>query len=97
MRFHVGEYLQDELDARNWSTRDCAERMGGNVDVDHLTLDLTIASWQAPEEHSAKQTTMARETAEGLARAFGTDAETWLRLDEAYRAPDTAEGERELI
>src|SRR5690606_33604126 len=53
-RFHVGEYLHDELIARGWTTRDCAQRMGGDVDISTLTLDFALAAWQAPEDHSIK-------------------------------------------
>jgi plasmid maintenance system antidote protein VapI len=82
--FHVGEYLEDELNARGWTTRDCAERMGGNVEIDTLTLDLTIAASYAPHGHVANKCFLGPDTAAGLAKAFGSSAETWLNLDAEY-------------
>lgn len=81
--FPVGEYIKDELEARGWSTRDCAERMGGDVDLDHLTLDLHLC---VSPDHAAHDATMSEETARGLEIAFGSSAETWLNLDRAYHA-----------
>lgn len=83
--FHVGEYLADELEARGWTSRELAERIGGDVDVNHLTIDLTIAASHAPVGHCARKATIDRETAEGWAKAFGTDAETWLKLDAEFQ------------
>lgn len=88
-RFHVAEYLQDELDARGWSTRYCAERMGHEgkeIDVDELALDMTLATLDAPPGHCAWECRMGEEMAAGLAKAFGTNAQIWLNLDNAFHA-----------
>lgn len=82
--FPVGEYLKDELDARGWTTADCAARMGGDAAVNELTLELHLAVLDAPPDHAIHRGTMAEDTAEGLARAFGTSADVWLNLDRAY-------------
>ncbi len=82
--FSVGEYLAEELEARGWTTRECAERMGGNVDVDHLTLDLHLAELASPPEHAINDATLHPDTAAGLSRAFGSSAELWMNLDRAY-------------
>lgn len=74
--FHVGEYLQDELDARGWTTRDCAERMGGDVNHDTLALDFLLLKDPA--------ITIDSGTAEGLSRAFGSSAETWMNLQRSF-------------
>lgn len=66
--FPVGKYIADELAARGWTTRDLAERMGGDVAVNELSLELII------HVHD-KSMYMGKETAGGLARAFGTSAE----------------------
>ena len=84
-RFCVGQYIQDELDVRGWTTRDCAERMGGDVDVDELTLDLHIACINAPPGHAIHEAMMNQSTADGLERATGVSAGQWMRLDFAYR------------
>lgn len=78
--FPVGEYIADELEARGWTTRDLAERMGGDVDLNQCTIELTIACGV-----SHPQVSMGTETAQGLSRAFGTSADVWLNLDRAYR------------
>lgn len=79
--FPVGEFIADELEARGWTPRDLAERMGGEVDVNELTIELHIACGEShPDAY------MGQETADGLARAFGTSAELWMNLDAAYRS-----------
>lgn len=76
--FPVGSYLQEELAERGWTTRDCSERMGGNVDIDTLALDFLIDAQDDP------RILLDDRTAAGIARATGTNAETWLNLDRAY-------------
>ncbi len=76
--FHVGEYLADELRARGWTLRECAERMGGDVAVNHCTLDFVV---NCPDPRIQ----LGMKTAEGLARAFGVQAATWLSLDKTWR------------
>lgn len=83
--FCVGEYIRDELEYRGWTTRDCAERMGDEVDVHDLTLQLHIACIDAPLDHAIHQALMSPNTAEGLERAIGVSADMWLALDAAYR------------
>ena len=75
----VGEYLRDELEARGWTTRDCAERMGGDADVYELALDLIV-------EGIYPESRLSLDEARGIARAFGHEPATWMRLDEAYHA-----------
>lgn len=75
-RFHPSEYLADELQARGWTTRDCAQRMGGDPAVDELALDLLMTC--------DPRLRIDEKTATGLARAFGTSAETWRKLKAAY-------------
>lgn len=82
--FPVGEYLKDELDARGWTTRDCAERMGGDVDRDTLALDFLLAVVESPDDHKIHTLTLDEGTARGLEVAMGSSAETWLNLDRAY-------------
>lgn len=77
--FHVGEYISDELEARGMTVRQLAELMGGDVDENELTLELTIANV------GGAACWMDEETAKGLERAWGTNAQTWLNLDAAYR------------
>ncbi len=83
----IGEYIADELVARGWTSRDLAERMGRKgreVHVDELAIDIAIASCFAPQGHAAERVTIGQDFADGLARAFGSNAETWMNLDKAY-------------
>ena len=76
--FPPSQFVQDELDARGWTTADLAQRMGGDLGINQLSIELMIAV-------DDKNFLMARETAEGLARAFGTSVEFWENLDRAWR------------
>lgn len=78
--FPVGVFIQDELDARGWSISDIAFRMGGDYNVTKLAIEMTIAL--------ADDATifLGGAMAEQLARAFGTSASLWIRLDEQFRA-----------
>lgn len=78
-RFHVGEFVRDEMEARGWSQSELAERMGGNFDENYLVLDLMLLE----DPHM----TLGQDTANQLAKAFeGTDPQTWLNLDASWRA-----------
>ena len=69
-RFHPGEYVADEIAARGWSLETFCARSG---------LQRHFA-----EELLAKQARVTWLVARCLARAFGVDASTWLRLQKAY-------------
>lgn len=69
--FPPGEYLRDELEARNWTQEDLAEILGRPLKTVNLIL-------------SAKKA-ITPQTAQELAAAFGTSAEVWLNLENAYR------------
>lgn len=83
--FPVAGYLEDELKARGWTTRDCAERMGGDVDVNDLALQLELAVLDAPPDHAIQHAYMGERTASGLELAMGISAQTWINLDNAHR------------
>jgi HTH-type transcriptional regulator / antitoxin HigA len=76
--FPVGEYLEEEMEERGWSSRDVAERMGGDVSVNECAVDLIL---NVSEMRGLR---LGKETAEGLARAFGTSAQFWTNLDNSY-------------
>lgn len=71
-RFHPGEYVRDELLARCWSIRYLSQQSDLNLDV--LTELI----------HGDRGVNGAM--ADGLAKAFGTDAVFWRNLDAAYHA-----------
>ena len=76
--FHVWEYIYEEMVARCWTHEELAERMGGNVSVNLLKLDI-LQHMRDP------RLVVGQRTADKLALAFGNNAETWLRLDAAWR------------
>lgn len=72
-RFPVCEYIQDEIDARGWTRETFALRSGLRCDV--------------VDEILAGRRRLTRITALCVGNAFGVDAGTWLRLQEAGEWP----------
>lgn len=69
--FPPGEFLRDELEARDWTQRDLATVLGRPLQ----TINQII--------NARKRITP--ETAVELAAALGTSPELWLNLEAAYR------------
>ncbi|MDP9236361.1 MAG: HigA family addiction module antitoxin [Chloroflexota bacterium] len=69
--FPPGEFLRDELKARDWTQTDLAEILGRPARV----VNEIIAGKRA----------ITPETAKGLGDAFDTSAEFWLNLESAYQ------------
>ena len=69
-RFHPGEYIRDEMEARGWTTKDLARRM-----------DFSLST---VEGLCREQRRVTRVTAQALNQAFGTSTGLWLRLQRAY-------------
>ena len=82
---HVGEYLDDEIEFRGWSVRDCAMRMPGDFAVNELALNLTIACSQADDPMKYIDVSIGEETARGLEIATGVSAQTWLNLESQWQ------------
>ena len=78
---HPSVFIQEELDARGWTTRDLAMRMCGttarDVAIEQLALDLYLAV-------GPQQTGMRIGSTLGLAHAFGTTPEYWRNLERAW-------------
>jgi HTH-type transcriptional regulator/antitoxin HigA len=69
--FPPGEFIRDELKARNWTQRDLAKILGRPAkSVNHIM---------------SGKTSITTKTAQELAAAFETSAELWLNLESAYR------------
>jgi HTH-type transcriptional regulator/antitoxin HigA len=69
--FSPGDYIRDELSERGWTQVDLAEILGMDVSgIGEILND---------------KRGISAETARGLAEAFGTSAEVWLRIDARYR------------
>lgn len=69
--FPPGEYIRDELEARNWTQQDLAKILNRPLP----TINLIISGKRS----------VTPETAKGLAAAFGTSAELWLSLENAFQ------------
>jgi len=69
--FHPGELVADELEARGWSLADLAK--AARLSAGYLN------------EVVAGKRSVTPETARGLAKAFGTDAQIWMNLENAYQ------------
>ena len=76
--FPPGNFIAEELEARGWTARDLAERMGGDVAMNLLVVDMLVL---AP----AKGMLLGKDTAAQLSSAFGTSSEFWLNLDRAWQ------------
>lgn len=68
--FHPGEYLLDELNARNWSQAEFAE--------------IINRPYRLVNEIVNGKRGISPETARELGAAFGTSAKVWMNLDTAY-------------
>ncbi len=80
--FHVWEYIDEEMKARGMTFHTLAVAMGGNAEVNLLTLYLI----------SCRDTRaiLDRQTSEQLSKAFfgpghGTGSDYWVNLDVAWR------------
>ena len=69
--FPPGDFIRQELEAREWTQGDLASVMGRPAQMVSLLL--------------SGRKIITPETACDLAEAFGTSAEFWLNLDNAYR------------
>jgi len=69
--FPPGEFIREELEARNWSQLDLAEIMGRPPRV--------------VNELIAAKRSITPDTARELGEAFGTGAEYWMNLEAAYQ------------
>ena len=76
--FPPGEFIQDELDARGWTTTDLAIRMGGDPRFNKLVVDMLV-------HVRAKGLSIGEETAERLAKAFGVSKQFFLNLDKSWQ------------
>ena len=69
--FPPGDFIREELMAREWTQSDLATIMGRPVETVNRIIKGKLA--------------ITPETACGLASAFGTSAELWLNLESAYQ------------
>ena len=74
--FPVGEFIRDELEARDWSVNEMASRMDGDPTVNACVIQNLI---------DVPDTYLEPETAEQIGAAFGTSTAIWCRINETYR------------
>jgi plasmid maintenance system antidote protein VapI len=79
--FHVGEYIQDALDARDWTVDDLASRMSGDFAVNKLTIELHLGILD-------KNCYMSKETSRQIGYAFGVSPDLFYKLDCAWRGAE---------
>lgn len=77
---HPTEFIQDELDARGWSRRDLANRMGMENCVRNL-LVLDMYFEVGPTHTNCR---IGQDTADRLSSAFGISAEFFLNLEASW-------------
>lgn len=77
--FHVSEFIVEEMEARGWDRDRLAQEMGGDFGVSRYVVDLIL-------ELRRKDMHLGDKTCAKLARAFGTSAEFWFNLDDAWRS-----------
>lgn len=68
--FHPGDYLAEEIEARGWSQRELARRMG--------------RPYQVVNEIVRGKKAVTADTALALERALDMDARLWLNLQASY-------------
>ena len=84
--FHPGEFLREELDARDWSQRDLA--------------DITGESPKTINEIAKEKRSINASLAVALGNAMGTSADYWLNLQsmfDLWKAQNTNKGEADEI
>lgn len=81
--FPPGEFLREELEERGWTQADLAEIMGR---PERLITEIVTGKRR-----------ITPETARGLAAAFGTSAEFWLNLEQAYQLWRTPDNGHEVV
>ena len=80
--FHPGEFLREEIEARNWSQIELAEILG--------------KSERLVSEIISGKRTITPSTAIGLAAAFGTSAQYWMNLETSYQLSKTSEQDNDV-
>lgn len=78
-KFHVGEFIEEELQAREWSRDELARRMGDDYDKNRLLVDLIM-------DVRDVRMNLDSETAGKLAVAFGVSPQFFINLHEQWRA-----------
>lgn len=76
--FHPSVFILEEMEARGWTLGDLTMRMDGDPHLNRVALDLYLNV--GPDDPD-----LLIGDGEDLARAFGTSAEFWRRLEAGWR------------
>lgn len=71
--FHPGEYIRDEMEARKWDAAELARRMS----VHDVPVEIAVSLIECKQD-------ITPNIAFGLRRAFGTSADLWMNLQQAF-------------
>lgn len=71
--FHPGEYVRDEMEAREWDATELARRMS----VHDMPVEIVVSLIECKQD-------ITPNIAFGLRRAFGTSADLWMNLQKAF-------------
>jgi len=76
---HPSTFIAEELAARGWDKFDLATHMGGDIDLNLLVIDMYFIV--GPERANMR---LGERTAWQFAIAFGTSAQLFLNLEQAW-------------
>lgn len=83
--FPPGEFIQDELDARNWTDEDLAYAMTlPSEGRDEYAKNLFCVQFLIACSDDSR-VLMGDDTASRLGRAFGTGKELWINVESQWR------------
>lgn len=77
---HPWEYIQEEMNKREWGIEELAKRIGGNLEVEVLTW-LLYAQGRFDENVNV---TLGQSGALSLSKAFGVSPELFTSLEKEY-------------
>lgn len=80
---HPSEFIKDEMEARGWTLKDVAARMGVVPLHDYGLHYLALEMYFAVHEPNLR---IGQDTADALGRAFGVNPQFFLNLEAAWLA-----------
>jgi hypothetical protein len=75
--FHPSVFILEEMEARGWDQWELSRRMGGDAQINYVGLEFYF-------EIGPIEPDLRLGDGEDFARAFGTSAEFWRNLEDAW-------------